>query len=403
MLPAFASPKIEDLSLRLRDFIDREIIPLEASAFQQPFTHTERLLRALKPKAQAIGAWNLYLSKAHGGPGLTLVEVAQLSEILGRSPLGHLSCNCQAPDAGNIELMLLHAAPDIQQRFLTPLLSGESRSCFSMTEPAFAGSNPTLLGTSAVREGDEYVINGHKWFTTAADGADFAIVMAVTNPETAQLHRRASMIIVPTITPGFQLLRNIPIFGHAGSGYHSHGEIRYDQVRVPVSFRIGEEGSGFALAQARLGPGRIHHCMRWIGICERSFELMCQRAATRSMGDGTYLGHKQTIQHWIADCRAQIDAARLLVLHAAHTIDRAGSKAASREISAIKFFVAGVLSETLDRAIQVHGALGITDDTILSYWYREERGARIYDGPDEVHKSSLAQKILADHGLPRLS
>lgn len=401
MLSTLFSPRVTSLAQSLRQFLDEKVIPLEADAFQGPFQDTERKLRSLRPEVQAMGAWNLYLSQDHGGPGLSLVEAAHLCEVLGRSPLGHLSCNCQAPDAGNIELLLEHASPGIKEQYLAPLLSGDNRSCFSMTEPDFAGSNPVNMGTTAVRDGEEYVINGHKWFTSSADGAAFAIVMAVTNPDAAIPHQRASMIIVPTDAEGFQLVRNVPIMGHAGSGYHSHAEIVYQNVRVPVSNLIGEEGAGFALAQQRLGPGRIHHCMRWIGICERSFELMCYRAASRSLGNGVFLGHKQTVQHWIAECRTEIDAARLLVLTAAQKIEQEGSKAAAREISGIKFYVANVLQKVLDRAIQTHGALGITDDTILSYWYREERGARIYDGPDEVHKNSLAKKILRDYGLPK--
>jgi acyl-CoA dehydrogenase len=279
------------------------------------------------------------------------------------------------------------------------MLAGEMRSCFSMTEPAFAGSNPVKMGTTAVREGDEYVINGHKWFTSSADGSAFAIVMAVTNPDEPNPYRRASMIIVPTDNPGFELVRNIPVMGHPGDGWASHGEVKYHDVRVPVSNLIGPEGEGFKLAQQRLGPGRIHHCMRWIGICERSFDLMCQRAATREIAEGTMLGEKQMIQALIAESRAEIDAARLMVLHTAHTMETQGHRAAANEISTIKFFVANIMQKVIDRAIQVHGALGITDDTILSYFYREERGARIYDGPDEAHKASLARKILKNYGL----
>ncbi|TAE60095.1 MAG: acyl-CoA dehydrogenase, partial [Bacteroidetes bacterium] len=273
-------------------------------------------------------------------------------------------------------------------------LEGEIRSCFSMTEPDFAGSNPVNMGTLAVRDGDEYVINGRKWFTTAADGAAFAIVMCVTQPEAANPYARASMIMVPTDTPGFHLVRNISIMGHPGEGYHSHAEIAYENVRVPLSNRLGPEGGGFLLAQQRLGPGRIHHCMRWIGICERAFDLMCRRAASRDMGDGRKLGDKQMVQQWIAESRAEIDASRLMVLNAAYVMQHEGPHAAAQEVSTIKFFVANVLHKVLDRAIQTFGAMGITDDTILSYWYREERGARIYDGPDETHKASLARKIL---------
>ncbi|MEC8278654.1 MAG: acyl-CoA dehydrogenase family protein, partial [Myxococcota bacterium] len=260
----------------------------------------------------------------------------------------------------------------------------------SMTEPAFAGSNPVNLGTTAIRDGDHYVINGHKWFTTGADGASFAIVMAVTNPN-EQKHLRASQIIVPLDLNGVERVRNISIMGENGEDWFSHSEMRYTNVRVPVSNRIGGEGFGFMIAQKRLGPGRIHHCMRWIGICERALSLMCRRAATRELDIGVHLSDKQTIQNWIAESRAEINASRLLVMQAAQTIDKAGSSAARKEVSIIKFFVADVLHRVLDRAIQTHGALGITDETPLSFWYRHERGARIYDGPDEVHKARVAR------------
>jgi alkylation response protein AidB-like acyl-CoA dehydrogenase len=359
----------------------------------------EREIRALRPQAQATGAWNAALSEAEGGPGLKLTEFAQLSELLGTSPFGHLAFNCQAPDAGNIELLLQYGSTDIREHYLEPLLAGDLRSCFAMTEPAYAGSNPVRLGTTAVREGNEYIINGHKWFTTAADGASFAIIMAITNPEAESPYARASMILAPTNLPGFELVRNIPIMGHTGEGWHSHAEVKFNNLRVPASNLLGVEGEGFKLAQERLGPGRIHHCMRWIGICERSFDMMCRRAATRELSEGRMLGEKQMIQSWIAESRAQIDASRYMVLHTALKMQEEGQRAASTEISTIKFFVADVMQRVVDRALQVHGALGITDDTILSFFYREERGARIYDGPDEVHKASLARKILKQYGL----
>ena len=270
---------------------------------------------------------------------------------------------------------------------------------FAMTEPAYAGSNPVRMGTTAVLEGEEYILNGHKWFTTAAEGAAFAIVMAITHPEAENPYQRASMIIVPTNTPGFQHIRNIPVMGHPGQGWHSHAELKFENVKVPATNLLGPAGAGFKLAQERLGPGRIHHCMRWIGICERALHLMCQRAATREIAPNKMLGEQQMIQAWIAESRAQIDAARFMVLHTAHKIEQEGQRAASQEISTIKFFVANILQTVVDRALQVHGALGITDDTILSYFYREERGARIYDGPDETHKASLARKILKGYGL----
>ena len=267
-----------------------------------------------------------------------------------------------------------------------------------MTEPDSPGSNPTELTCQAVKDGDDYVIDGEKWFTTSADGAAFAIVMAVTDP-TAPRHLRASQIVVPTDTPGFELVRNISIMGHAGEGWMSHGQIKYTGVRVPQANRLGPEGSGFLIAQERLGPGRIHHCMRWLGICERAFDLMCKRAVSRKIDGDRPLGTRQLVQGWIAECRARIDAARLMTLHAAWRIDAEGFHAAHEQVSTIKFFVADVLMEVLDRSIQTHGALGITDDLPLAGWWAHERGARIYDGPDEVHKVSLAKRILKRYGM----
>jgi alkylation response protein AidB-like acyl-CoA dehydrogenase len=253
------------------------------------------------------------------------------------------------------------------------------------------------MSSRATLDGDEWVIDGHKWFTSSVDGAAFVIVMVVTEPD-AGLHERASMIIVPTDAPGFVHVRNIAIMGDAGEGWMSHGEIRLDGCRVPAGNLIGTRGHGFALAQARLGPGRIHHCMRWLGICGRSFDAMCSRAATRELAPGRMLAEQQTVQDWVAQSRAEIDAARLLVLRAAWTIDRHGVKAARDQISLIKFYTADVMLRVVDRAIQVHGAAGMTDDLVLSHFYRHERGARIYDGPDEVHRSSVARRILSGYG-----
>ncbi|WP_317129027.1 acyl-CoA dehydrogenase family protein [Mangrovivirga cuniculi] len=241
-------------------------------------------------------------------------------------------------------------------------------------------------------------MNGKKWFTTGADGASFAIVMAITDPGAGN-YQKASMIIVPTNNPGFKRVRNTPIMGESGQGHDSHSEINYDNCKVPVENIIGKEGEGFYLAQQRLGPGRVHHCMRWIGTAERALDMMCKRAAGRSLGADTLLAHKQTVQNWIAESRASIDACRLMVLNAAHMLETVGSKTARNDISAIKFYVANMLQEVLDKAIQVHGAYGLTDDCILSHWYRHERAARIYDGPDEVHKSSLARQILKNYGV----
>ena len=398
MTELFATDKLKALYSKVKQFIEEELYPSELYFLKDPWDEVNHILKAKREKAKELGIWAPYLSEEEGGAGLTLTEFAQLSELLGRTPLGHYVLNCQAPDIGNIELMHQFASAELKEKYLAPLMKGEIRSCFSMTEPDFAGSNPVNMGTTAVLDGDEFIINGHKWFTTAADGAAFAIVMAVTNPD-AEPHKRASMIIVPTDTPGFELTRNIPIMGDEGEGYLSHAEIHYVDCRVPKSNLIGEMGSGFMLAQQRLGPGRIHHCMRWIGICERAFDMMCSRSASRELRDGRMLGHQQTIQNWIAESRAEINASRYMVLHAAQKIDNEGSKAARLEISTIKFYVADVLMKVLDRAIQVHGALGITDDTLLSFWYRHERGARIYDGPDEVHKASLAKAILKNYGL----
>ncbi len=392
MIELFSSPLLKELLPRYQKFINEELIPQEMQLLSLPFKEAEILLKRLRIKAKDAGLWAPYLPAGHGIPALTLPEFAQLSEWMARTPFGHYVFNCQAPDIGNIELLHRHADQFQRERFQAPLEQGNIRSCFSMTEPGRAGSNPLLMDTTAVEDGDDWVINGRKWFTTAADGADFAVVMAVTDPA-ATPYERASLIIVPTDTLGFNLLRNIPVMGEAGEGYHSHGEILYTDCRVPKSHLIGQKGSGFRLAQERLGPGRIHHCMRWIGIAERSLELMCARAVSRSLGQER-LADRDTIKHWIAESRASIDAARYFVLHVAHDIEQRGAKAARDGISAIKFHVAKVMLEVVDRAVQVHGALGLTEDTPLSYWYRHERGARIYDGPDEVHKSSLARSIL---------
>jgi alkylation response protein AidB-like acyl-CoA dehydrogenase len=396
MIEMFGSERLKDIIEQYISFIELEMYPLETALMQLPFQQVEEILGEKRKKARSQGLWAPYLSEKHGGMGLTMMEFAQVSETMAATPFGHYIFNCQAPDIGNIELMEKHASPDLKEKYLYPLMKGEIRSCFSMTEPGFAGSNPVNMGTTVIREGDEYVINGHKWFTTAADGSSFAIVMAISNPG-ASAYEKASMILVPTETAGFHLVRNISIMGEAGGGYLSHAEIEYVNCRVPVKNIIGKEGNGFTLAQERLGPGRIHHCMRWVGICERAFDLMCRRVTGRDMGDGQTLADKQVIQHWIAESRAEINAARYMVLHAAHKMDLQGAKAAKNEISAIKFFVADILMKVLDRAIQCHGALGMTDDTVLSFWYRHERGARIYDGPDEVHKSALAKSILLSY------
>ncbi len=388
------SEKMTTMLAMVDEFVDRELVPIENEMlFGRPET-VEQMVAAAQVKVRQMGLWAPNHPVEFGGLGLSMVEHGLLSEAMGRSPLGHTVFGSQAPDAGNIEILHTHATDEQRDRFLRPLVAGEIRSCFSMTEPETAGSNPLLLETTAVKDGDDYVINGQKWFTSSADGAAFAIVMAVTDPD-APPYARTSMIIVPTDTPGFNLVRNVSVMGHAGSGHASHAEVIYQGCRVPQSNLLGPEGGGFVIAQERLGPGRIHHCMRWLGIAGRAFDLMCTRANQRVISpDGDTLADRQVIQHWAAELDAEIRGARLQTLHAAWMIDEQGAKAARDEISAIKFSVANTMLRAVDTAIQVHGALGVTDDTILSYWYRHERAARIYDGADEVHKTSLGRRVL---------
>ena len=391
-------PKVKSLRGILREFMEKEVYPLEPTLRREGFKALVPILKEKRERARQTGLWAAFVPEKFGGAGLSLTEFAHMSEELGKSPIGHYLFNCQAPDVGNMEILMEYGTPEQQQRFLAPLVRGEIRSCFTMTEPEFAGSNPVWMGTAARKEGGEWVIRGHKWFASGADGASFAICMAVTSPQ-ADPYQRASMIIVPTGTPGFELIGNISVMGHRGGDWASHGEVSYQGARVPLSNLLGGEGQGFVIAQQRLGPGRIHHCMRWIGICERAFEIMCRHAATRELAPGKPLGTKQLVQQWIAESRAEIHAARLMVLHAAWKIEREGSYAAREEISLIKFTVARTLQRVLDRAIQALGALGMTDDTPLAFWWAHERAARIYDGADEVHLSVVAKRILRLHGL----
>lgn len=395
------SPKedLRSLLSKIQAFLRAEVYPLEQEFLRRPFRDLLPALREKRQQVKALGLWTPHLPEEYGGLGLKLSEFAHISEELGRTPIGHFLFNCQAPDIGNTEVLISHATNEQKELYLWPLVRGEVRSCFSMTEPEHPGSNPTWMSTSAVKDGSDYVINGHKWFTSSAEGATFAIVMAITDPTAASPYKRASQIIVPTATEGFHVVRNINVMGDEGSDYASHAEVRYENCRVPQSNLLGREGEGFLIAQERLGPGRIHHCMRWIGICERAFDLMCEYAARRELSPGVLLGSRQNIQEWIAESRAEIKAARLLVLDTAREIDSEGAAAAREDISLIKFFVAGILQKVLDRAIQVHGALGLTDATLLSYWYRHERAARIYDGPDEVHKTVVARSVLKKYGV----
>jgi acyl-CoA dehydrogenase len=385
---------VRPLLERIERFVADIVMPAELGILERGFAESGPQLAELRAQCKAAKLWGPQMPAELGGLGLTLVEHGLVSERLGRSPIGHYVFGCQAPDAGNLEILHKYGTPEHKARWLEPLAHGELRSCFSMTEPENPGSNPTMMSCQAVKSGDHYVIDGHKWFTSSADGAAFAIVMAVTNPD-APKHARASMIIVPTDTSGFELVRNIKIMGDAGSGWSSHAEIRYTNVRVPIANRLGPEGAGFLIAQERLGPGRIHHCMRWIGICERVFDTMCKHVSRRKIDDDKTLATKQLVQIWVAEARAEIEAARLMVLSAAWTIEKKGFQVARDQVSLIKFYVADIMLRLVDRAIQLHGALGVTSDTVLAHYYVHERGARIYDGPDEVHKISVAKRILA--------
>ena len=391
------SERIETIVAMINEFVDRELIPMEPEYLVHDFDEMLPKIREKQEMVKKMGLWAPNFPTECGGMGLSLLEHGLVSEALGRSPLGHFVFWCQAPDAGNVEILHMFGTDEQKERYLTPLVAGKIRSCFSMTEVDMPGSNPVMLETTAVKDGDDYVINGHKWYTTSADGADFAIVMAVTNPD-AQPYLQASMIIVPNDTPGFNIVRNIPVMGHEGSGYASHAEILYQSCRVPQANLLGTEGHGFVIAQERLGPGRIHHCMRWLGICQRAFDLMCKRANERVIApNGKTLATRQIVQGWIAKSAAEMEAARLMTLHAAWQIDNVGASKARDSISMIKFVVANTMNRIVDRALQVHGGLGMTDDTILAYFYRHERAARIYDGADEVHKTSLAKRILRSY------
>ncbi|MCB1158074.1 MAG: acyl-CoA dehydrogenase family protein [Leptospiraceae bacterium] len=391
------SNKMKTVLDMIHTFLEKEVYPLEPSFFRKEFKELLPELQALRNKVKQMGLWGPNYPEELGGMGLNLVEHGLVSEALGRSPLGHYLFGCQAPDAGNIEILHMFGTEEQKEKYLKPLIKGDIRSCFAMTEVNTAGSNPLLMEATAVKDGDEYVLNGHKWYTTGADGASFAIAMMVTNPN-ANPALKTSMFIVPCDNPGFNLIRNISIMGETGSDYNSHGEVMFQSCRIPKENLLGKEGHGFRLAQERLGPGRIHHCMRWLGICNRSFDLMCERANERIITvDGKTLADKEAVQYWVAESKAEIQAARLMTLKAAWTIDNEGMNKAREEVAMIKFTVANTMQRVIDRALQVHGGLGMSDDTILAYFYRHERAARIYDGADEVHKSSLGSRILKEY------
>ncbi|WP_213959667.1 acyl-CoA dehydrogenase family protein [Variovorax sp. dw_954] len=384
----------------VRQFMDRHVLPRNAEFERIAATkaYPTAVVEPLKALAREAGLWNLFLpGLREDEPGTRLgnMEYAPLAEIMGRLPWASEVFNCSAPDTGNMELLHLFATPEQRERWLVPLLDGEIRSCFSMTEPDVCSSDATNIETSIRREGDEYVINGRKWFTTGAlhPNCRFAIVMGVTNDQAdAPRHARHSMVIVPLDTPGFRMVRDVPIMHHHAP--EGHCEVTYTDVRVPVANLLGQEGEGFALAQARLGPGRVHHCMRTIGQCELAMELMCERALTRR-AFGKHLGDFSNVQDWIGYSRVEIDQARLLVLQAAWKMDTYGNKSAHVDVSAIKLVAAQLQTRVVDRAMQVFGAMGVTPDTPLSYLWSWGRAMRFFDGPDEVHLRTLARAELS--------
>ena len=380
--------QIQELRGRYRAFMEEHVYPNERALHADD----AELIRSLQAKAKEQGLWAPHVPPEAGGTGQGFLAYAHLNEEIGRSTYAQLVFGCQAPDAGNAEILHLFGTDEQKERWLKPLVAGEIRSFFSMTEPEVPGSDPTTLRTKAVRDGDEWVIDGHKWFSSGADGAAFGIVMAVTDPE-AEPHRRASQIVVPADTRGVEIVGPTPVFGHAGSGWSTHCEVWYRGVRVPVENTLGEPGDGFRIAQKRLGPGRIHHVMRWLGQMQRAFELLCSYSLERE-AFGSRLADKQTVQNWIADSAAEIHACRLMTLDAAHKIDDGDE--ARVEVSVIKYYAAQALHDVIDRAIQVHGARGLTDETPLAEMYANARAARIYDGPDEVHRMVVSRRILKE-------
>jgi acyl-CoA dehydrogenase len=374
--------------------LNEKIIPAEAQYGTEikdtPNGEDPPVMKEMRAAAKELGLWNLFLPDAEHGAGLSNHDYSILCEHMGRSSIAPRVFNCQAPDTGNIEILAEFGTDEQKQHFLKPLLDGEIRSCFSMTEPDVSGADPTGLRTRAERDGDEWVINGHKWFTSGAIGAAFAIAMVVTNPKGAP-HERASMILVPTDAPGFNLIRAVSVMGHTGGG--GHCEIQYNNCRVPAENLLGPEHGGFMIAQARLGPGRIHHCMRAVGVAERAFEIMCRHANERE-SFGSKLAEKQIVQDWIACSRMEIDQARLLTQYAAWKMDSVGKREARQELSMVKVVVPNMMMTVLDRVIQCLGALGVSDDTPVAAMWRNGRALRIADGPDEVHKMVIARREL---------
>jgi acyl-CoA dehydrogenase len=391
------SARTEELQARLAAFIDDRVDPAEAVYAEQvaasgdPHFHPP-VMEELKADARARGLWNLFLPDLEYGAGLTNLEYAPLCELMGQSPLSQEATNCSAPDTGNMEALLKFATPLQVEQFLRPLLEGETRSCFAMTEPWVASSDATNIRSRITRDGDHYVVNAHKWWTSGAASSrcTFAILMGVSDPD-ADRHRRHSMVIVPFDTPGVTIVRSLPVFGHDAGG--GHCETLFEDVRIPQEYLLGEEGGGFAIAQARLGPGRIHHCMRAIGMAEKALRLMCERTQQR-VAFGKPIADQGTIQAQIAESRIEIEQARLLTMKAAWLMDTVGAKGARIEIAAIKVVAARLATTVIDRAIQAFGAAGVSDDWPLASMYTHARTLHIVDGPDAVHLQQIARREL---------
>jgi acyl-CoA dehydrogenase len=403
------SDKVKDLAARVTRFMDDNIYPAEPVFAAEVEDNRRRgnawvatrIMEELKAKARAAGLWNLFLPESDYGAGLTNLEYAPLCEIMGRSWIAPEAFNCNAPDTGNMEVLVRYATPEQKQQWLTPLLAGEIRSAFAMTEPDVASADATNIEASIVRDGEHYVVNGRKWWTTGGPDprCKILIFMGKTDPANPDRHRQQSMILVPVDTPGVRLVRHLPVFGYDDAP-HGHGEFDFDQVRVPVTNMLLGEGRGFEIAQGRLGPGRIHHCMRLIGQAERSLAAMCRRASTR-VAFGRPVADQTVTQERIANARIAIDQARLLVLHAAWKMDVAGNKAAKKEIAMIKVAAPTMACQVIDWAMQVHGAAGVCDDFQLAFFYAQARSLRFADGPDEVHRNQIARLELAPFRPPR--